>query len=301
MRLRLKQPGFWLSVALSLMVIGLQTTLSMPVYMLDMASKQMGLGALAGFASHPLTLAMINLLAVGATIAFGLFLNRMRFWTAFEWRPPSLGQVAGLVVAMLGCILVISEADNLLRMVLPVPEWFLKFMETLTSEGHAASRFFLLVIVAPFTEELLFRGIILRGLLGRWNAKRAILVSSLLFALIHLNPWQFVTAMLLGCMLGWVYLRTGSVWLCVLGHAIVNGAFFLSTTLEPNIPGVTPPSGWSEPSLQPWWLDLIGVGLLLAGIWMFRNASSSPPVEDPEDPPVIRDYIPPVPPVIPSP
>ena len=48
------------------------------------------------------------------------------------------------------------------------------------------------VIVAPLTEELLFRGVILRGLLLHYSAPKAVIASSLMFGLVHLNPWQAV-------------------------------------------------------------------------------------------------------------
>jgi hypothetical protein len=50
----------------------------------------------------------------------------------------------------------------------------------------------------------------------------------LLFALFHLNPWQFPAAFALGLILGWIRIRTGSVLACIAGHAIHNGLVFLS-------------------------------------------------------------------------
>ena len=52
--------------------------------------------------------------------------------------------------------------------------------------------------------------------------------SALLFALFHMNPWQFPAAFALGLILGWIRIRTGSVLACIAGHAIHNGLVFLS-------------------------------------------------------------------------
>lgn len=300
MRLKLQHPGLGMSVALCFLVIGLQMAISTPIYILDEVLKRTTGGSFSGFASQPLMMALVNVLAFAGTLWLALYLNRLSFWKAFEWQRLSLGQVLGLVVMVLGCIVIISEADNLLRRVLPVPKWFTDMMKDFLKDGDPFSRFFLLVIVAPFTEELLFRGLILRGLYKRFGGLVAILLSSLLFGLVHLNPWQFVTALLLGLILGWAYLRTGSVWLCVLGHALVNGAFFLVTTLEPQIPGMAPTHEDTTVAFQPWWLDVAGVALVGTGIWLFHRATLTPPVEDPEDPPVIANYRPPLPPIIPS-
>lgn len=78
------------------------------------------------------------------------------------------------------------------------------------------------VIAAPVLEELIFRGIMLDGLLKKYSPFTAILVSSFFFALIHLNPWQFVTAMIVGMVIGWVYYHTRSLSLAILMHMVNN-------------------------------------------------------------------------------
>ncbi len=88
-----------------------------------------------------------------------------------------------------------------------------------------------LVILAPVFEELIFRGIILNGLLKRYSPVLSIVVSSLLFAAVHLNPWQFVSAFFLGLFIGWVYLRTKSISLAIIIHAFNNFAAILPEML----------------------------------------------------------------------
>lgn len=88
-----------------------------------------------------------------------------------------------------------------------------------------------LVILAPIFEELIFRGIILNGLLKRYSPLLSIVVSSLLFAAVHLNPWQFVSAFILGLFIGWVYLRTKSILLAIIIHAFNNFAAILPEIL----------------------------------------------------------------------
>ena len=87
--------------------------------------------------------------------------------------------------------------------------------------------FLVFVLVAPLLEELIFRGVILDGLLRRYSPLTSILVSSVIFGLAHLNPWQFVTAFVLGCFMGWVYLRSGSLAGCVLIHMSANFSGYL--------------------------------------------------------------------------
>lgn len=69
---------------------------------------------------------------------------------------------------------------------------------------------------------------ILDGLLRKYSAQTAILVSSLLFGLIHMNPTQFVTGTILGAFAGWVYFRSRSLLACILIHMAANGAGYLT-------------------------------------------------------------------------
>ncbi len=71
-------------------------------------------------------------------------------------------------------------------------------------------------------EELFFRGIILRAFHVAMPAWGAILLSSLLFAVLHMNMLQGVGVMLIGLYLGFVALSTGSVWPGVAAHTLNN-------------------------------------------------------------------------------
>ena len=109
--------------------------------------------------------------------------------------PVPLSLLVPMAVSVLGVGILLSEADNLLRTVLPPPAWLERmFVELAAGQRSLWGSIALLVVAAPLTEEALFRGVILRGFLGRYAVRRAILASALLFAVFHLNPWQFVGA-----------------------------------------------------------------------------------------------------------
>lgn len=88
-------------------------------------------------------------------------------------------------------------------------------------------------VFAPFFEEWLCRGMILRGLLDRMKPVWAIVISALFFALIHMNPWQAIPAFLLGLLFGYVYYRTGSLKLTMLMHCVNNTFSVLISQMEP--------------------------------------------------------------------
>jgi hypothetical protein len=83
------------------------------------------------------------------------------------------------------------------------------------------------VIAAPILEELIFSGIILNGLLSKYPPTKSILLTSLLFGLMHLNPSQFVVGFIMGSFTGWIFYKTRSVSLSILIHAIYNAASIL--------------------------------------------------------------------------
>ena len=79
----------------------------------------------------------------------------------------------------------------------------------------------LVVFVAPVMEELIFRKLLIDRLLPL-GEYAAVVLSALLFATFHFNLYQFFYAGLIGALLALIYLRTGSIRLCIALHACVN-------------------------------------------------------------------------------
>ena len=90
-------------------------------------------------------------------------------------------------------------------------------------------------LLAPFAEELVFRGAILRELL-RWSSRPwvAIAISAIFFAAAHMNPAQLPHAFLIGLLLGWMYYRTDSIIPGVVYHWINNSVAYVMYNLYPN-------------------------------------------------------------------
>ena len=102
-----------------------------------------------------------------------------------------------------------------------MPEFLKQALEQLT-EGPVWIALLSVSIFAPFFEEWLCRGIVLRGLLKKMKPGWAIAVSALFFAVLHMNPWQAIPAFILGLLFGYVYYRTGSLKLTMLMHCVNN-------------------------------------------------------------------------------
>lgn len=77
-------------------------------------------------------------------------------------------------------------------------------------------------IMAPIFEEILYRGILLNGLLKKYNYKKAIIFSALIFGIAHMNLPQGINAFFLGTIIGLAYYYTKSIYVCMLMHFVNN-------------------------------------------------------------------------------
>lgn len=123
----------------------------------------------------------------------------------------------------------IGEVNILIDKAIPPPPWFWEmFNKIFESDYGIYGAILKVVIIAPVIEELIFRGVIMHGLMRNYSKFTAIFVSALMFALFHLNPWQFPATFILGLLLGFLMVRTRSIYLCIIGHAINNGLVLYS-------------------------------------------------------------------------
>ncbi len=77
-------------------------------------------------------------------------------------------------------------------------------------------------IIAPFVEEIFFRGFIFAGLYKRYGWQRAGGISAGLFALAHLTPTAILPIFILGFIFAYLYHRSGSIWPAVIMHTATN-------------------------------------------------------------------------------
>ncbi len=125
---------------------------------------------------------------------------------------PMLCSIACVMAAVLGC--------NALSALLTLPDWLEADFDALSHNllGIAG-----MALMAPWVEELLFRGAILHRLHSQgFSPWRSIVASALVFGLIHINPAQVFFAFLIGIPLGWVTVCTRSLWPAITAHALNN-------------------------------------------------------------------------------
>jgi membrane protease YdiL (CAAX protease family) len=136
----------------------------------------------------------------------------------------SLGALLGLVaVVVLGANIVVRAFVHLPR------------TQDLFVFGHNPRQVLLIValvlVAAPLSEEVLFRGFLLQGLARRWGFWPAAVVSSAVFALAHLWPYLYVPIFIMGLAFAWLFWRTGSLWASIAAHATMNATSLVVTGL----------------------------------------------------------------------
>ena len=164
---------------------------------------------------------------VGAIFAFDYFIARPQTGRKlnFNFSPTNVGTYLLIFPMMLGMMFIAEFITSQIPITGPFfgeyYEFFSRLMEQMTKDK--ATMIVLAVIMAPIFEEIVFRGIIQKGLINKgMNPATAIIISSVVFGLVHANPWQFVGAVLLGSVLGFVYYKTKSLLLPILLHAFNN-------------------------------------------------------------------------------
>ena len=143
--------------------------------------------------------------------------------------------------------------------------------------------YILSVVVIAFLpalfEETLFRGGI-QNLLSRWFKKPvlAIIVTSIVFSAIHGSYLGFLSRFALGFVLGWIYYRTGNIWLNIIGH-FFNNAFAVTAMYLFTKAGEHPDPSKIDGQI-PLWVGLASVAALY-GLFSFFNKVSEKEIDQP--------------------
>lgn len=115
---------------------------------------------------------------------------------------------------------------------IPVPEEMaagdadsaLKLMKLIGGGGDVLIlNFFVYALIPALAEEFLFRGVVLRQIaLSTRNMHVAVWVSAALFSFIHSEITVFIPRLLMGAMLGYMFVWTGNIWVGVVAHFFNN-------------------------------------------------------------------------------
>lgn len=223
--------GFWATLGFCVVVMTVQVAAAVPVALLFGAvihitqPEPVAMEALRGLASNGLYLSLVLLVSTPPCV--GLI-----FLLAWVRRQVPLRRYLGLgfpsawqVARWLGGTVLFAAAATGLAFIMPDPmaaRLMLRMYETAVFPPVMIVAF---VLAAPLFEEFLFRGFLFEGIRrSRLGVPGAVLISSAVWAAIHFHyGWISIGLLLcLGLLLSAARLRTESVWVCFLMHAVFN-------------------------------------------------------------------------------
>jgi uncharacterized protein len=205
---------------------------------------------------NPLTMPVLKLIQtvseIGTFILPALFLAYAFDTSASKYllldKKPDGVSVAAIFILLIAAVPAINFIGEL-NARMELPSWLAGLERQMKASEEQAARLTekFLVIETPFElafalvmiavlpalgEELLFRGILQR-IFSEWSGSRhtGIWSTAILFSAMHLQFYGFVPRLLLGVMLGYLFLWSGSLWLPILAHFINNAAAVLASYL----------------------------------------------------------------------
>jgi len=181
--------------------------------------------ALARSETYMLTVLTLSTIGMIAAVFFIVVLRRRIGWRGFGLKPISLQTVILSVVVGLLCVPLMGVVGTAVQKLLgrPMVSPQLPFLAP-AGFSYTALVGMLIIggLLAPFAEELIFRGLLFGWLRRFWRVWPAVLASAAVFGLIHgLIPIIFAAAAV-GMVLAIAYEKTGSLWSPVIIHATQN-------------------------------------------------------------------------------
>lgn len=189
------------------------------------------------------------------------------------------------------CIIIIVSATPLF---LTVAEWmshiniaaakeaqevndrYMKAFLSMKSAGQLIMSLMVMAVLAGVSEELFFRGLLLRfGTRITNNLVLGILISSLLFAMMHTNIYGLPSIFMAGILLGTFYYLTGSLWCNILAHIVYNGSQVLLIYFSEKSSTI---SEINETNHIPLMWTIVGTAISLASfylLWKTRTPLSA--------------------------
>lgn len=137
----------------------------------------------------------------------------------------------GLTIGVVG-----DELDRLIQLIIPMPEFLEELLKVMIAQNVTDWILLLLgtVVIASIVEEIIFRGFLQVTLEKKGDVTRAVILSSLSWALIHANPFWAVQIFVIGIIIGFLAWRTDSIIPGIIAHGLNNLAslIFINYNLD---------------------------------------------------------------------
>jgi uncharacterized protein len=200
---------------------------------------------------------------------------------------PSVQQLILVFAIMFFALFIVGALAELWKQIPFSKEWLLKFkaaeemyakqMQVMARMNNVWDFIISLTIVALLPavfEEVIFRGA-LQNLLSRWMKAPvwAIVITAIIFSAIHGSYDGFVPRFVLGFILGWLFYRTGNIWVSIAAH-FINNAIGICMLYYYATPGKPTDLSKIEDHF-PVWLGAVGVVAVIALLFAFDKVSKN--------------------------
>lgn len=165
-------------------------------------------------------------------------------WRKIHWKQIGFGRF-DLGTLGIGCGLLIASyfvilLHNLILMGLGINTQGDEIARLFAALESPVWFFIVGAIFAPLVEEIFFRGFLFQGFRAKYGWVSAMLLSSAIFAVAHLDPVSLIPTFILGNLLAYLYHRSNSVWPAVILHVLVNSFGLCSAYLLTQYPNLIP-------------------------------------------------------------
>jgi|GEM_PF-3569187 len=220
-------PFTLLDAAVALLGFVLTALLTFGLYILRQISGIESVSELLGISTNTLSL-IAEYIATGIilTIVYFLIIRRRHLdWRKFGFLPVKFWTTLGWVTLGFIVTFIIWMA------VTPIFIFFLPQIDLTESQeifqsGMSITAQVLMivyaVIVGPFVEEVVFRGVVLTSTSNRFGLVMGVIISTGIWSILHFQANIIIFTMIFGVVLSYMYFRTQSLWTCYLTHVLKN-------------------------------------------------------------------------------
>lgn len=193
-------------------------------------------GTLLLVAVEALLGAVLDVNLLSSELLAGLFYLPLVVWAFFvQWRNrvrlkllfarPRLGSYWWVVVGMVLALLVFSLGASAVTAAV-VPDYVAGAEIDIGS--NVVALVLTIAVIPPVVEELIFRGLLLERWAAKWRIGTAVVVQGVFFGILHVDP---VGAGVFGVAMALMYLRTRTLWVPIIMHAMNNGLVLVAVLL----------------------------------------------------------------------
>ncbi|MFZ5516614.1 MAG: CPBP family intramembrane glutamic endopeptidase [Candidatus Zhuqueibacterota bacterium] len=147
-----------------------------------------------------------------------------------NWRVVAASLAIGLAFTIVS-----DEIDRIVQIFFPLPEPLAEAIQKsiqINSLSDLIIIGFSAVFLAAFVEEMMFRGFVQTGFENTFDITKAVMATSLIFAVVHFNPWWSIQVLVFGIVLGVMSWKSDSIIPSAIVHFINNGVALAFANME---------------------------------------------------------------------